>query len=148
MITTAEEFYRLRSSDDPNEYRRAAHEEASEEVWLEVIQKYPEMKVWVVHNKKVPLSILRILSDDTDAEVRSWVAGKRKLDAALLEKLSRDPEESVRRKVAIHGNTPARVLESLCRDESEFVSEAARQSLKEAGKETERLDRFGSPHSC
>lgn len=34
MITSAEEFVRLRSSHDPELYYRAAHEEADEAVWL------------------------------------------------------------------------------------------------------------------
>jgi hypothetical protein len=37
MIRTAEEFVLLRTSADPEEYRRAALDEAPAEVWHEVI---------------------------------------------------------------------------------------------------------------
>ena len=42
MIDSAAEFVRLRLSSDPAEYRRAAREEAPENVWLEVIEAYPD----------------------------------------------------------------------------------------------------------
>ena len=52
MIQTAEEFVELRSSEDPELYGRAANEPASEEVWLDVIQRYPEMKFWVAQKRR------------------------------------------------------------------------------------------------
>lgn len=50
MILSADEFIRLRTSEDPEEYGRTASEEASESVWMDVINKYPDMKDWVDHN--------------------------------------------------------------------------------------------------
>ncbi|MGF9754534.1 hypothetical protein AAII07_04985 [Microvirga sp. 0TCS3.31] len=77
MIESAEEFVRLRTSTDPAEYRRAAHEEAAERTWIEVIERYPDMRSWVAHNKTVPLSILKILRHDADEQVRLTVTSKR-----------------------------------------------------------------------
>ena len=54
QITSAEEFVRLRTSEDPDEYLVSDNGAASDEVWLDVIARYPEMKEWVVHNKTVP----------------------------------------------------------------------------------------------
>lgn len=77
VIESADEFVRLRTSPDPEEYRRAAHEEATEQTWTEVIERYPDMRSWVAHNKTVPLSILEILRYDADEQVRLTVTGKR-----------------------------------------------------------------------
>ncbi len=131
MILSANELIRLGTSEDLEEYNRAAREEASEEVWLEVIEKYPKMKKWVVQNKKVQLNILRILSDDPDPEVRWWVAFKRKLDRTLFEKLAHDEDESVRKRIACNKKTPDDVLEILASDTSKFVSQSAKERLKD-----------------
>ena len=37
---TAKEFVRLRLSEDSADYLRAAHEEATLDVWLEVIERF------------------------------------------------------------------------------------------------------------
>ena len=96
MLKSAEEFRRLRVSTDPAEYRRAGHESAPLEVWLEVIRRYPDLRAWVAHNKTVPVEILAILSDDPDPHVRSFVAMKQKLPEDLQLKLARDPDDGVR----------------------------------------------------
>ncbi|MDN4175635.1 hypothetical protein QWY28_21920 [Nocardioides sp. SOB77] len=77
MIESAEEFVRLPSSDDPAEYHRAAHDEAAEHTWLDVIERYPDMLSWVAHNKTVPLSILEILRHYSDEQVGRTVTDKR-----------------------------------------------------------------------
>jgi hypothetical protein len=100
VIESAEEFVRLRSSEDPEEYGLAAIEPAPEAVWLEVIARFPEMRPWVAHNKTVPLSILKILADDEDADVRAAVASKRKLSDELFIRLARDTDEGVRARIA------------------------------------------------
>lgn len=83
MILSAQEFVRLRQSDKPEEYNRAASEEISEAVCFEVIEKYPDMKAWVAHNKKVPLSVLKHLADVPDPWVRVSVGEKRKQENFL-----------------------------------------------------------------
>lgn len=62
MIRSAEEFVRLRKSDQREEYERAANDSASIEVWRDVISLYPDMHRWVAHNKTVPIEILAILA--------------------------------------------------------------------------------------
>jgi hypothetical protein len=76
VIESAEEFVRLRTSDDPAEYRRAAHEEASIETWYEVIERFPDMRFWVAQNKTVPLPILEHLRHDQSDTVREMVRRK------------------------------------------------------------------------
>lgn len=130
MITSAAEFVRLRCSERPEDYQRAAHEEASEAVWLEVVSRHPDMRSWVAHNKTVPLSILKLLATDDDPDVRAAVATKRKLDAELFERLARDTEDSVRRRVANNAKAPRHVLEELSRDIAPFVAQAASRQLQ------------------
>lgn len=77
VIESAEEFVRLRISDDPAKYNRAAHDEASESTWREVIERFPDMRFWVAQNKTVPLSVLEILRQDPDDKVRHMVTSKR-----------------------------------------------------------------------
>lgn len=76
MIESADEFVRLRTSDDPAEYRRAAHDDAAERTWRDVIARFPEMRFWVAQNKTVPLSVLEDLRNDPDERVRSMVRAK------------------------------------------------------------------------
>jgi hypothetical protein len=117
MISSASEFQRLRLSDDSAEQARATHEAVSDDaIWHEVIAEHPELKVWVVRNKTVPLSILRILATDNDPRVRREVAGKRKLDDALLAALCADRDEGVRRVVLTNPKCPA-ALKGAFRDE-------------------------------
>jgi hypothetical protein len=129
MITSAEEFVRLRNSDEIELYTRAAHDSAPEEVWLDVIHRYPEMKKLVAHNKTVPHSILRILATDTDSDVRSMVARKRKAEWAILEALANDPCESVRTAIATNKKTPAYILQRLADDPCEYIAKVARKRL-------------------
>jgi hypothetical protein len=79
MLRDAEEVARLRTSDDPGDYHRAAHEEARLDTWLDVVARYPSMRRWVAQNKTVPNEILVHLASYEDPQVRSMVARKRKL---------------------------------------------------------------------
>jgi hypothetical protein len=130
MITSAAEFGRLRNSERPEEYKRAAHSEAPEAVWLEVVSCHPDMRSWVAHNKTVPLSILRLLATDQDPHVRGTVATKRKLDAEMFERLAQDVDESVRHRVANNAKAPRHVLEELSRDPAPFIAQAASRRLQ------------------
>lgn len=131
MIESAEEFVNLRSSSNPLEYERAASEQAPTHVWMDVIEHYPDMKIWVIRNKTVPLNILRLLSDDPNSNIRAAIADKRKLDEDLFEKLSQDKDESVRQRIAYNKKTPLKILEKLSSDAEEMVRSVA----------TNRLDR-------
>ncbi|WP_424567939.1 hypothetical protein [Streptomyces sp. CH-036] len=133
MIETADEFVRLRNSSDPQECRRAAVEEAPAQVWMEVVDRYPEERLAVVQNKTVPLAVLEIMIDDPDTRVRFMVAMKRKLSPDLLERLAHDVDESIRMRVAQHRNTSRETLESLRRDPWSEVRAAVDERLGGAG---------------
>ncbi len=77
MIGSAEEFVRLGTSEDPAERHRAAHDSASVGTWLDVIERYPDLRFCVAHNKTVPLEVLEQLRNDPDERVRWMVLQKR-----------------------------------------------------------------------
>jgi len=129
VIKSAEEFVRLRNSEKQEEYSIAAEGEAPVSVWLDVIEKFPEMKVWVVHNRTIPLEVLELLASDQDRRVRSAVANKRKLSPKLFEILSQDIDEVVRQRIAFNKKTPLDVIEMLALDPIPLVSLVALRRL-------------------
>lgn len=129
MIETADEFVRLRCSEKPELYLRSVNEPASEHVWKEVIEKYPEMRQWVAHNKTVPNSILAVLAGDSDPSVRHSVAMKRVLEFSLRERLASDPDDSVRLAIAMNKKTPLDVLRKLANDSWERITEVAKTEI-------------------
>lgn len=129
MIRTAEEFKRLRESDDPNEYRRAAEEEASLETWRSILIAYPEMAEWVAHNKTVPVEILAELINHPDPRVRSTVADKRKLPEQMMLSLAEDKDESVRLRLAHNRKASKVVLEKLAKDSWSEIRRVANERL-------------------
>ena len=129
MITSANEFIRLRTSELKQEYDRAASDEAPLDVWWELVRDHPDMKVWVVHNKTVPLEILDALSTDEDTAVRDAVARKRKASFEILERLAHDPDSGVRYAVACNKKTPPSILKMLLSDQWDVVAAKARARL-------------------
>ena len=96
MITSAAEFVRLRTSDLKEEQDRASHDTADAAVWVDVIQNFPDYKVWVAHHKTVPIHVLEILAQDKEVEVRQVVARKRKINDSIFSLLFVDKDENVR----------------------------------------------------
>ncbi|ENX04237.1 hypothetical protein F900_00221 [Acinetobacter modestus] len=125
MINSAEEFILLRNSETRDEYIRAASEDASDLVWIDIISRFPEMREWVAYNKTVPLNILEILARDENESVRAAVAMKRKLSPELFDLLSRDNSEEVRHRIACNKKSPIYILKILANDPIMFVREAA-----------------------
>ncbi len=117
MINSADEYKRLRESDKEEECDRVVYEEAPIEVWKDIINRFPDAREWVAHNKTVPLEILSILSKDDNPEVRYMVAMKRKLSKELFDLLSKDKDESVRMRIACNAKTPREILEKMKEDE-------------------------------
>ena len=131
MSPTADEFVRLRASTTPADYLRAANEDATDSVWLEVVQQHPEMRFWVAQSKTVPVSILQLLAADADSKVRSMVAMKNKLTPELFDLLSRDDDPGVRERIARNKRCPVSLLKRLSSDVDELVALAARDRLSQ-----------------
>jgi hypothetical protein len=129
MIRSAQEFVALRTSERSADYLRAATESAPIEVWRQIIRDFPSMRIWVAHNKKVPMEILSSLARDSNIEVRVSVPVKNKLTQELMELLAGDPSEEVRQRIAYNKNTPREILERLSHDSCELVSRVAHVRL-------------------
>ncbi|WP_438448083.1 HEAT repeat domain-containing protein [Gorillibacterium sp. sgz5001074] len=125
MIHSAEEFVRLRLSDNPDEYLKAAWEEAPLTVWIKVIEQYPDMRFWVAHNKTVPLGVLEILADDPCWRVRHMVASKNKLPEHIQLKLAKDGDFSVRQRIVYNKKASLSVLQILAQDVDEEIRKHA-----------------------
>ena len=130
MIESAEEFKILRESNIPNEYHRSAHEEASFETWLEVVNKYPELLEWVIYNKTVPLKILEMYKNYPDSRIRYAIAVKRKLSYEIFELLSNDNDESVRMAIARNKKTPESILQKMANDDWEEIRILVKERLE------------------
>lgn len=132
MIRSAKEFVELRTSTNAQEYMRVATEDADLKVWLEVLRDFPEMRVWVVRNKTVPMEILERLVLHPDAEVRAAVATKNKLSGELMTALAADPDDSVRERIACNKNVRQDILRKLAQDPVVRVSSAAHERLRDS----------------
>lgn len=130
MIESAEEFVELTKSDDPTVQRRAIGYSAPEHVWLDIVDRYPQMRLWVARNKMVPDTILRILAGDKDDGVRAAVATRVTAKVDTLTLLARDPIPDVRERVARNPKASREMLEELVRDKEDSVSVAARETIE------------------
>ena len=130
-IGTPDEFVRLRLSEDPDEYMRAAYSWAEDATWHEVLDRYPEMAVWVVHNKSVPHSILDRIIEGGYSEAKDLVTSKRKLTPAQIETLVHDPSYRIRAGIARHPKISESLLVLLQKDPNHWVRRAAYQTRVE-----------------
>jgi hypothetical protein len=129
VITSAEEFVRLRESERPEDYHRAAYEEAPLEVWLNIIDWYPSMRFWVAQNKTVPIRVLDILARDDNLHVRRMVASKRKLTPQLQVLLASDPDDGVRGRLANNAKVTREALEQIAQGEPGPAARTAAEKL-------------------
>lgn len=130
IINSAEEFKKYVESDDEDEYRKTQWN-ASEEVWLDVLNKYPEYSRTVAFNLSITMNVLEKLSESDDWKTRVDVAMKRRISHKIFEKLSKDIESVVRRKIAVNAKAPDYILEHLALDTDVAVSSIAKDRLKE-----------------
>jgi len=130
MIRSAEEFYQLRTSENQEEYLRAAWEEAPIAVWRDVIRKYPDMHFWVAQNKTVPNEILEELSDSPEWRVRHMIASKNKIPESLQKKLAVDRDPLVRSALVRNRKIRLNALFILQEDEDEEIRAKARERIE------------------
>jgi hypothetical protein len=123
MINSADEFIQLRQSEDLNMQRRAGNDSADISVWHEIVQRFPDLKSWVVQNKTIPLEILELLAKDKDPNVRSEVARKRKISDAIFSYLSVDVDENVRYALMCNTKLPLDKKQTIKVDDSTWLTE-------------------------
>lgn len=96
MVRSAAQVVRMMPDGEESDLRRFEEEDISESVGLEVLERYPDKRMALLHNRRLPISILRILAADADFRVRRAVAQHPGLDAQLIEVLSIDDYPGVR----------------------------------------------------
>lgn len=136
MITSAEEFIRLRTSSKSEEYNRAAQEDAPLEVWFELVKNHPEMKEWVIHNKTIPVEILEYMVEDPDPQVRADIAQKRKLSTHIFDTLAQDPDERVKYALAYNTKNTLEDVLKISSQGSEWFQEQLHRRIEELKQET------------
>jgi hypothetical protein len=132
-IREAREFKELCDIDSDTSF---AHQQASEEVWLEILQKYPEITMAVASNKTIPDSIIERLSRSEDFEIRWTIATKRRLSRKLFDRLAADPDSSVRHRITCNPKAPKEILRQLTNDTDEMVADSARRKLEKLQRES------------
>lgn len=130
MINSAKEFIQLIDSQTENNTYKATNEEATEQIWAEVSEHFPDYEKYILQNLTISDSTINLLSTSPNSLVRWWVAKKRRAGADVLNRLSKDNDPSVRQAVAANKKTPYKTLELLCTDIEEDVRSVARYNIK------------------
>ncbi|MDC6380958.1 hypothetical protein BW687_012335 [Pseudomonas graminis] len=128
MITSAEEFKRYVESEIEDENAKA-FDPAPDDVWFDVLLKYPELSRDVVFNHTISVDVLERLCLCDDMHVRWEIAIKRRINRAIFEQLARDKSIIIRHRIACNPKAPEDILAQLAGDEDPIVSEAARKRI-------------------
>ncbi len=113
MISSADDFKCYAESKNKIENAKI-NEAATDEVWLEVVSKYPELSRLVVANGSISSDMLEKLSLSDDVDVRWDVAMKRRINRSTFERLATDKFVMVRHRIACNPKVPKNLLISTC----------------------------------
>ncbi|MEO7329301.1 MAG: hypothetical protein ABI193_12025, partial [Minicystis sp.] len=130
VIVSTEEFVRLYESSDPKERWMARYDVVSDDVCLDVINRYPDLAFGVACNQTLSPSILRVLAHDSDSRARTVAANREQVEPAVLEMLARDSEVAVRIGVVSNAATPEAALIKLSNDPDDYVRSLAITRLR------------------
>ena len=130
MIDNIKEYINLADSNNLEDNNRTKMEQLSSEVISEIIHNYPERKAWLVHNKHIPIDVLRLLCTDSNSDVRFTVAMKNKNDRYIFETLMKDPDFSIRMAVVRNKKIPMDLLRRMADDKSDKIATEAMRVLK------------------
>ncbi|MGJ7565569.1 hypothetical protein ACSFBM_17085 [Variovorax sp. GB1R11] len=83
MIASAGEFLSLCASEQLVDINRF-QDEASLEVWMELVSNFISHRIDVVQNRTIPPKIIRILANQGDEVVREILTEKRRLPVDFL----------------------------------------------------------------
>ena len=121
MISSAEEFKKLRTSKSVEEQRLSTLESADIKVWYDVIQKFPDLKEWVIHNKTIQIEILEYLATDEDQKIRYAIAKKRKINKKIFDLLKTDSDETVRHALISNNGLTMELKQEIKVEDSEWL---------------------------
>ncbi|MBX3618649.1 MAG: hypothetical protein KF891_01460 [Rhizobacter sp.] len=128
MIESAKAFLQLLEAEPPEAFR-LAWVEAPVQVWWDVLDRYPQLSVWVAANFTIPDEIVAHLARHGSTQARTAVASRASLPEALLMLLAHDKDELVRLRVAFNRHATPGVLGVLAGDVCVVVSMHAQARL-------------------
>jgi hypothetical protein len=129
MIDSVEAFERLASGNAAELIQLSALPAASPQVWWDVLERRPDLALWVAANHTLPGEVANHLAQHDSVQVRASLAtGPCLTDAALL-RLAHDKDEVVRLRVACNAKTSRDVLTALVADPCTVVSIHAQARL-------------------
>lgn len=129
MISSTDEFIRLRISADPTDVDRAKGESADEAIWLDLLTQEPVTRMWVAENRTVSSNILRMLANDEAFFVRHTLAMHCSLDEETFAVLAGDPDSGVRHQLVYNPNIPRDILRRLSQDRLPHIATDAANLL-------------------
>jgi hypothetical protein len=128
MIRSAEDYIALLESDDV--YEPSPYDEATDEVWLDIIARFPQAREAIAHNKTTSEIVIRKLYSVGDERVRWQLASVRRTPRDLLVEMASDPSSGVGAALACHPKLPPEALAKLLQHESAFVRERANERVQ------------------
>ncbi|WP_141685051.1 hypothetical protein [Burkholderia stabilis] len=128
-IKSADEFKVYAESENANEFAKV-YEESTDEVWVEVLLKYPALSRLVAANNTNSMNVMNYLSRSGDWMTRCDVATKRRISREIFERLASDVHPGVRQAIACNPKVPEDILAGLVDDVDNLVAEAAKERLR------------------
>jgi hypothetical protein len=129
MIDSAEAFARMLADSPADAAKLVIVEAATTRVWWDVLERYPQLAVWVAANRTVPEEILTHLAQHGSTPVRAAVASGPGVSEELLLRLAHDKDDLIRLRVACNSKATRNVLAALVGDACPGVSAHAQARL-------------------
>lgn len=122
MIKSADDLVHFYTGGGTQEeFQKARWAELPVDIWLDLIARFPEHRLIVHDQKRVPVEVLEALADDPSVQVREAVSGKKHLPLHLYEKFAKDPHPEVRGGIAAKIDRAPWLRERLANDPSYWV---------------------------
>jgi len=129
-IATAAEFLALMDARPLSPSLISGVQATSAAVWWEVLERFPDLAVWVAANRTIPNEIVAHLALHPRIQVRVAIASHPKLPDAIMMQLAHDKSDLVRMRVACNVRAPRGVLSLLVADACIVVSKHAEARLQ------------------
>lgn len=129
-VVESAEAFRALVDETPMNPARVKAAQASSRVWREVLDRYPDLAVWVAANRHVPDDIVASLAAHPRIPVRVAVASHPDMPEAVMMQLAHDKSDLVRMRIACNHQTPREVLAQLVADSCVVVSKHAQARLQ------------------
>lgn len=141
MIGSVQEFARLCTSDNEEDFMRAMTDVAPTFIWEEVIRKRPELAEYVAQAQNLPDTVFETIALFAPWRARYLVAMQERTPAYVLAKLAKDGDSRVQKAAVANELTPLKVIAELREDANEEIAQLARLTW------TERAEKRAGKHS-